>query len=103
MNNYWKQYYEESQAMRIRLMRESRIRKVCLEIAMETIEWYGHNCSVLLCSKAGEALAKIERRLAELEPAPDALPCGHPRSAARSDGEHRHWCVMCEEEANGGT
>lgn len=33
----------------------------------------------------------------KLEPAPDALPCGHPRSAAR--GDVTQWCTMCEEEA----
>jgi len=83
-----------------------RVRAECLETAMKTLYWYGHNCPVLLCPEASEALDDIERRLAELEPgektepAPDALPCGHPRSAARGDGL-THWCAMCEEEARG--
>ena len=33
-------------------------------------------------------------------PASDALPCGHPRSAMRSDGA-AHWCAECEKEAKG--
>lgn len=33
-----------------------------------------------------------------LKPAPDILPCGHPRSAVRGDGT-THWCTMCEEKA----
>ena len=62
--SYWKQYYEESQAMRIRLMRESRIRKVCLEIAMEILRHYAS----LTVHAAQETIDKIEARLAQLEP-----------------------------------
>lgn len=62
---YWQRHYEESQAMRIRLMRESRIRKVCLEIAMETLEWCASNTMECIADKA---LVQIGQRLAELEP-----------------------------------
>lgn len=31
------------------------------------------------------------------EPAPDAMPCGHPRSAVQ--GDVTQWCTMCEKEA----
>ena len=38
------------------------------------------------------------QRLAMPEPAPDALPCGHPRSAVR--GDVTHWCAMCEKKTS---
>ena len=52
-------------------LRENRVRAECLEIVMGALDWYGRNCPVLLCHKAGEALDKIERLLAELEPRPE--------------------------------
>lgn len=57
-----------SQRMLTRALYENRVRDECLEIAMEALNWYGRNCPVLLCGKAGEALIEIERRLAEMEP-----------------------------------
>ena len=55
------------------LERISGIRYECLEIAIEALRWYGHNCPVLLCGKAGEALDDIEQRLAQLEPEEKAV------------------------------
>lgn len=56
-------------------LRENRVHVECLveclEIAVEALYWYGHNCPVLLCSKAGKALTQIEARLAELESGED--------------------------------
>lgn len=67
--DYWQRYYEESQAMRTRLMRESRIRKVCLEIAMKALEWCASNTMTCVADKA---LIQIEQRLAQLEPEEEA-------------------------------
>lgn len=64
---YWQRREVASQQALEMALRENRVRDECLEIAMEALNWYGHNCPVLLCSKAGEALDKIERRLAALE------------------------------------
>ncbi|MCK5644594.1 MAG: hypothetical protein KAJ19_27600 [Gammaproteobacteria bacterium] len=64
----YKRRYEASQQALAQALQENRVRAECLALAMEALNWYGHNCPVLLCSKAGEALDKIEERLAELEP-----------------------------------
>jgi len=61
----YKRAYDASQQALETALRENRVRAECLEIAMKALYWYGHN---LLCHKAGEALDKIEARLAELEP-----------------------------------
>lgn len=55
-----------------RLRHKNRVRGECLAVAMGALDWYGHNCPVLLCSKAGEALDEIEQRLAQLEPEEEA-------------------------------
>ena len=49
------------------LERIASVKDECLETAKEALYWYGRNCPVLLCGKAGEALDEIERHLAELE------------------------------------
>lgn len=67
-HTYWQRRDAASQRALARVIRENRVRDECLEIAMKALEWYGHNCPVLLCGKAGEALTEIERRLAQLEP-----------------------------------
>ncbi len=66
--DYWQRQYEESQPMRIRLMRESRIRKVCLEIAMKALRHYDR----LGLAIPKKALAQINERLAQLEPEEEA-------------------------------
>ena len=63
-----------SQRALARVMRKNRVRDECLAIAMEALNWYGRNCSVLLCGKAGETLDKIEARLAQLEPETEERP-----------------------------
>jgi hypothetical protein len=50
-------------------MRESRIRKVCLEIAMKALEWCASNTMTCVADKA---LIQIEQRLAQLEPEEEA-------------------------------
>lgn len=56
-------------AQRIKELEQANIvRNECLKVAIEALYWYGHNCPVLLCGKAGKALDDIECRLAELEP-----------------------------------
>lgn len=65
---YWQRRYEASQRALTRALHENHVRDECLEIATEALYWYGHNCPVLLCPKAGEALDDIEQHLAELEP-----------------------------------
>ena len=63
----YKRRWQKAVGTLARAQYENRIHTECLEIAMEALNWYGHNCPVLLCGKAGETLDKIEQCLAELE------------------------------------
>ena len=63
---YWQRRDAASQRALARVMRENRVRDECLKLAIGALEWYGHNCPVLLCGKAGEMLTEIKQHLAQL-------------------------------------
>ena len=65
---YWQRHYEESQQMRIRIMRENRVSGEYMEIATEALSRLGCRAGTHETEdEAFGALAKIKQRLAQLE------------------------------------
>ena len=62
----YKRRYEASQQALAQAMHENRVHAECLKDAMEALDWYVGDA--MQYREASEALARIEARLAELEP-----------------------------------